>query len=89
VPDRTDLVEITHNTWVKPSSVDVIRFMPAPLISKDLPPCPDGMRLEAWCGQVCIEVVWFDGSNTKAWNAARNRMAELVQRVNAANRATE
>lgn len=86
MPSRTDLIEVTHNTWVKPTAIDVIRFVPAPLNSKDGPPCPDGMLLEVVCGPVCISVTWFDGSNSKAWASAQDRMKELAQRVDAANR---
>ena len=83
---RTNLIELTRNTWADPAAITIIRFAAAPLNSKDVPPCPDGMKLEVYIDGAWVTVTWFDGSNPRAFAAASDRMEELTQRVNAAKR---
>ena len=72
------MIELTHNTYVTPGSITLIRFAMAPKGTPKTGKDADMMALEVWCGPICVIERVFDGANPVAFRVAQERMSDLV-----------
>lgn len=76
----TGMIQVSHNVYASPASIDIIRFEAASWAAKTSKDASMA-ELQVICGTNTLVAMTFDQNRSDAFNAARLRMAELIALV--------